>query len=268
MFEKIIDKHMGKIAIAFGTGALLFGIIVIGATIYNLSKHEIKVEKIKDEKDSIVDENKERFLKSYDSYIDYNKNIEKVFYIKEEYNKQIEQPNNSLELIWKQRQLLQYTPFGNVIMFYNAYKNGFSYYCDEQIPYSILNSIAMKYVLTYYCRDFFIDNSIIPKDKYSPFLHIHEIEKAKTSSKKIDVSKGPFAKLKTYKPDKKDNREIKTENELQDFIKNKFICCGKIYQYSPLPRKPKKAEKKNIPMNYSDFKQWHNPERFELIPNS
>ena len=276
MFVKEFEEHIGTIAITIGLGSFIFGIFIISVNVYNLTRqHKPTIVKKKhDKKNDFIENKKNYFLKSYESDVDFNQNIEKVFYIKDDYNKMIEESNNLLETTWKRRILLESTPLGNIIMFYNAYKHGFSYYSDEQIPYSILNSIAMKYVLTYYCRDFFIDNSIVPNDKYSPFLHIHEIEKAKVSSKKIDISKGPFAKLKTYTSDKKsdkksDEKSDENENNLfpKDFIKNKFIFCGKIYQFSPLQSTPKKEVKKNIPMNYSDFKQWHNPERFELIPS-
>jgi len=273
------DKHYGKILLGLGGYILLLGAITIGSAIYNLSKpfviqpikekEEEKDEKDeKDEKEEYNEKQQQWFVDSYDSSIDYNENIQKEFYMKEEYDKLIVQNNNVLETSWKRRILIEHTPLGNIIMFYNAYKQGFAYYCDVNIPYNILNSVAMKYVLKYFCRDFFIDNSVVPKHTCSPFLHIHEIEKSKEHNKKIDITKGPFAKLKTYKPepkvfDKDGNK--KKEKKIENFIKNKFIMCGKIYQFSPLQRVSKKAVIKDIPINYTSFKQWHNPERFELL---
>ena len=267
-----LDKHYGKILLGLGGYILLLGAITVGSAIYNLSKPAVlqpikEKEEEKDEKEEYIEKQQQRFLDSYKTTIDYNENIQKEFYIKEEYDKLIVQNNNLLESSWKHRILVEHSPLGNVIMYYNAYKQGFAYYCDVNIPYNILNSIAMKYVLKYFCRDFFIDNSVVPKDACSPFLHIHEIEKSKEQNKKIDVTKGPFAKLKTYKPEPKvvEKHDSKTEKKTENFIKNKFIMCGKIYQFSPLQSVSKKAVIKEIPMNYSSFKQWHNPERFELL---
>ena len=42
----------------------------------------------------------------------------------------------------------------------------------------------MKYASKFYCRDFFIDDSVIPDDHTSPFLHIHEIDVMEKTEKK------------------------------------------------------------------------------------
>jgi hypothetical protein len=265
------EKHYGKILLGMCGSLLLLGAITIGSAAYNLSTPTpqiiTKKNKKKDEKDEYIEKHQQHFVDSYDSSIDYNENIQKEFYIKEDYDKLIVQNNNILESSWKHRILIEHSPLGNIIMFYDAYKQGFSYYCDVNIPYNILNCVAMKYVLKYFCRDFFIDNSIVPKNVCSPFLHMHEIEKSKENRKKIDVTKGPFAKLKTYKPESKNGVKQK-EQKMENFIKNKFIMCGKIYQFSPLQSVPKKAIKRDIPMKYSSFKQWHNPERFDMISDT
>ena len=214
---------------------------------------------------------RDNFVKCYEKD-EYNQNIQPEFYDKEQYNETIVQKDNSLDSTWKTRILVENTPQGSVIMFYNAYKQGFSYYSDSNITYPYLNAVAMKYVSQFYCRDFFIDDSIIPKDHSSPFLHIHEIEKdQKTSSKpKIDVNKGPFAKLKKYsKPKPKMIIPNKKEENTQTHIKNKFVYLGKIYKFSPLQKVKNETQtierKEPIAMNYSSFKQWHNPEKFDLI---
>ena len=213
---------------------------------------------------------RDNFVKCYEKD-KYNQNIQSEFYNKEQYNETIIQKDNLLDSSWKSRILFENTPQGLVIMFYNAYKQGFSYYSDSNITYPYLNAVAMKYVSQFYCRDFFIDDSIIPKDHSSPFLHIHEIEKDEKSNKpKIDVKKGPFAKLKNYnKPKPKVIVPIKKEENIPTHIKNKFVYLGKIYKFSPLQKVKNETQtierKEPIAMNYSSFKQWHNPEKFDLI---
>ena len=262
----LFEKYYDQLLLGVGSSLLVIGICYLANKVDMFKQIDFPKEMHKpDEKEIFIEKNKQLFMDSYDSQVNYNENIQKEFYIKDEYNKLIVQTNNTLEMVWKQRILMESSPFGNIIMFYNAYKQGFSYYCDENVPYLFLNAVAMKYVLKYFCRDFFIDNSIVPKQSSSPFLHIHEIEQKKESTK-IDVTKGPFAKLKTYKPEK--NVSFQTNKPVEktpDFIKNKFIHCGKIYQFSPLQSVPKKAVKKDIPIKYSSFKKWHNPERFDFI---
>src|SRR6056300_440894 len=171
-----------------------------------------------------------------------NSNIDKVFYSKEDYTKIMRDVNNELERKWKQKILIELTPKGNIIMFYDAYKQGFSYYSDLQpIPYAILNAVAMKYVKIYRCRDFFIDDETTPENKPSSFIKIHVIEEnKKTNSNKNSTDKtmfknAPFAKLKNYKkekqPDKKNTEKGPSKPE-RVFYRNKFVSLGPVRNYS------------------------------------
>ena len=223
-----------------------------------------------------IEKYKKRFENSYNNG-DLNQNIQPEFYNKDQYNLTIKIQDNILEKSWKQRILFESTPNGNIVMFYDAYRFSFTYYSDSHIPYPILNAVAMKYVLTYFCRDFFLDKSIIPPNQTTPFLYVHEIEKKEPNQKKIDVSKGPFAKLKNYtkvdkdkvekKIDDKENNDKKT-SVVKNYIKNKFISLGKVYNFSVLKNtlvldniQPKQA----IPLDYSSFKKWHNPSNLSLV---
>ena len=203
----------------------------------------------------------------------HNQNIEKAFYNKDEYKNAISEKDNILESTWKSRILHESTPRGNVTMHYDAYKHAFAYYADVAISYSILNAVAMKYVRVFSCRDFFLDESIIPDGNKTPFLTIHNLDESKKKEPKIDVKKGPFAKLKKYtgeKPNERKNPSGKP-NEVKpsgDITKNKFISLGKIYNLSILNKKGmvdvnQKHQSLVIsdkPMNYSAFKSWRNPE--------
>ena len=53
--------------------------------------------------------------------------------------------------------LIETTPLGNVLMFYNNKKETFEYYSDSTIPYRVLEVVCRKYVLTYNCRFLYID---------------------------------------------------------------------------------------------------------------
>lgn len=151
---------------------------------------------------------KQRFLDIYSQnsvLVTYNSNIEPVFYLRPQYQTAIALENNALETAWKRRILMETTPRGNIIMYYNAYKRGFAYFSDQTIPYDLLNAVAMKYVVTFRCLHFFLDEQVVPSDYASPFVQLYELEDAKPGSSgtgvagggmKVDVSKGPFAKFK------------------------------------------------------------------------
>ena len=167
-----------------------------------------------------------KFLDTYSKTIDatndqnnINSNIDCAFYLKELYKEAIKEQNNTLEKLWKQRIIMVATPScGNVIMFFDPYKGGFAYYSDQSMPYPLLNAVAMKYVVMYRCRDFFLDETVVPADSPSPLLKIlAEEDETKVkpenatdlSNNVVDMSnntvltipnvkKGPFAKFKNY----------------------------------------------------------------------
>jgi hypothetical protein len=159
---------------------------------------------------------KDRYSQTFEGSENYDANVDSVFYVKDEYNNVIKSENNYLEKEWRTRILIETCPRGNVIMYYDPYKMGFCYYSDTTaIPYNILNAIAMKYVLTFYCRAFFVDNKIShyfkkndiitdPTLYDSPLIPIHYIEEKprktvkKTSSITIHTSNNPFIKAKNY----------------------------------------------------------------------
>jgi hypothetical protein len=155
------------------------------------------------------------FMNSFENNkMNKNLNIDPVFYSKEKYVDLLKNEDNELEKEWKKRILIEYTPRGNVFMFYDPYKLGFSYYCDQYVPHNILNAVAMKYVLKFQCRDFFMDEYVVPESSASPLLKlVIEEKKVKENQDKLDsniknrLRNAPFAKFKNY------NRALSTINE-------------------------------------------------------
>ena len=265
-------KYFNLLAITCLTSVSIFASFVYFNILYNMKK-QTTIEDTPDENTLYIEQRKKKFLDSYDIEKNFNENIEKEFYHKETYNSIMSTNNNALENSWKQRILYENTPYGYVIMYYDAYKQGFAYYANDIIPYNILNAVAMKYSIIFFCRDFFIDDSIVPSKYESPFLHVHEIDIVKKTNK-IDVKNGPFAKFKKYDKsterknviDKKEYAKIVKQEQERDVIKNKFISLGKCYRYVALKNtyQKKQVQLAKIPMSYSGYKQWHNPERFEI----
>jgi len=138
----------------------------------------------------------------------FSDNIEPEIYDKTRLNDVLVISGNSLENKWKRRILIEYTPRGNVYMYYDVFKHGFAYYADQTgIPYAILNAVAMKYVMVFCCRDFYMDEATVPVGKHSLLAAVFfedndEEEKKKKREKngipEINVKGGPFAKFKDY----------------------------------------------------------------------
>ena len=199
---------------------------------------------------------------------DKNNNIDPIFYNKLELQQHFTDRDNQLEPYWNKNILFQTTPRGNVIMTYDPYKLGFSYYCDNKIlPYTILNTMAMKYVCTFHCIDFFMDNNILETQSILWDIHFNDKSSDDNHTTDDDIDLAPNCNrntndlknaLKTapFLRSKKKNTETKqkkppskltkkqqdqwylNEDEKNELIKqeetrtrNKFIYLGKISHF-------------------------------------
>jgi hypothetical protein len=71
-------------------------------------------------------------------------------------NAQIDTIHNKLSG-FENNYIIEFTPVGNIIMRFNNYKKSFEYYSDRSISYKYLEPIARKYVMTYKCKNIFVD---------------------------------------------------------------------------------------------------------------
>ena len=196
--------------------------------------------------DEYIQQNTSRFLQTYqiNKGGGLNSNMDEEFYSKDAYQSIIKTENNRLEQEWKRRILFENTPRGNVIMYYDPYKLAFAYYCDtSSMPYNLLNAIAMKYVLSFHCMHLFVDNEVTPADGASPLItglltDTPEKSKKKDNVAGIDMKNAPFAKFKKAAPNQ-GNKDT-DKKPVVIYNHNKFVCVGKIINFSFL-RKVSKA---------------------------
>jgi len=189
----------------------------------------------------------------------------------------LQEENNELESHWKRRLLYESTPRGNIIMYYDLYKQAFAYVSDQQMTYAILNACAMKYVRIFHCFDFFVDVNILPFNIISPFSLIQEEIEKKDREKIIEKKKekgvffdkdAPFIKPKSNN----NNTEIKTilktkkvifeediiekeKNERDRDYRNVFRYLGKISNLPLLSKilPVKKHPTLDIPVQSFDY---------------
>ena len=143
--------------------------------------------------------------------------------------------------------LIETTPIGNVLMYYDPDYEYFKYYSNsKEIPYKTLEAVAKKYVITNDCKQIYND--------MSEEIARQEDRKTSESSEKEDEKEEPkeesvFANLKTYNV--KDN---KTESE-NVFIKEKinvYKYGGRIEEYTII----KKHEKEKVlKLDFASFKR-------------
>jgi hypothetical protein len=160
--------------------------------------------------------------------------------------------NNPTEKQWRSRLLFENTYRGNIIMYYDAFRMTFSYYSDEQIvPYKALHHAALKYVVRFRCRNFFIDMETFPDNPMIEVLQ-KEDDSLKTKSK---MNHGPptsnkpkpqdnkqnavFARLKDYSNTPNDKTK-QQQNKPKHLFSNKFVRIGKMCEFNILQKPPSK----------------------------
>ena len=229
---EIIDKFIIRIFL------LLFSPLRWLFSFLKSQPPSIAVECIKDPREEYVNTRKTDFLRTFETdVIDWNVNVPDVMRDQAALAETLQDADNEIEKKWKRSLLIESTPRGNVVMFYDAYKQSFSYYCDQAVmPYDIMNAVAMKYVLTFYCRDFFIDSTILPK--------LDKVESAKkTTDAPIEPSampllekSQPFAKFKSYNT--ATNKAVSVTREADKII-NRFLHLGPVRNWIPITKRVK-----------------------------
>ena len=209
---------------------------------------------------------------------------------KEEYKKteEFELSKERLEQL-KNSILLENTPLGNVVMYYDISRETFIYYSDSTIPYRYLEVVARKYVVKNRCKKLYVD---MEKELKEAQEKIEKKQKEEKEQIKLDeenkeknekegrtappTKKNVFAKLKSYNRDNSlkaagipsDNKSVSkkviptpdksaTSNDtlLLKENANRYSYEGKIVNFSFLKKVERKAVDKRYAMNFSDFKK-------------
>jgi hypothetical protein len=199
------------------------------------------IVKPKDPIEEYVRPRKEKLLKTYD--LNLNANIDPVIYDKKRLTEMLKIADNPLERLWKSRILYDPTPRGTIMMYYDIYKQGFAYYADQNnVPYSVLNGMAMKYVVMFYCRDLYFDETII--GKASPLTKVFlEDDASPTKPRRATVQQQMQNKDMEITP-----------------VRNKFISLGNMRNFALLqktksPKQTKMATTSHDALfSYKDFK--------------
>jgi len=184
--------------------------------------------------------------------------------------------------------VMEYTPNGNIIMFYDYKRETFTYYADNVMPYRFLEVLGRKYVCTFLCPSLYkysspdlvatcdtinaVENekkeeTVVPVEPVNP-----EIE-----TKKLDKpEKSVFAKFKSYNKDTSNKVVTKdasssapkhaiTANAVNaptvaetNVVTNRYTCHGKIGNMPFLKKIDRAVVDKNYKMSFADFKRLKN----------
>jgi hypothetical protein len=175
------------------------------------------------------------------------KYIDKYDYLKPLFKDSIFTNNNSY--------IIEFTPDGNVIMYYNKEHESFFYYCDKkEILYKYLETVARKYTIQNKCFDIFVD--------MREELNKEIIESNDNPEQRENV----FAKFKKYKTTKK--RSINETNKQNKKMRikenaNKYSYKGKINDFNFFEKshqdyyKNKTTLSNHENISYSSFKDFY-----------
>jgi hypothetical protein len=182
--------------------------------------------------------------------------------------------------------VIEKTPNGNVLMFWNNKRGTFEYYSDNTIPYRYLESVGRKYVKTFNCRPVFVDmeeelrlsEERLQKEKEEKerkeFEEKQRLEEAKMNNTPIvPDKKNVFAKFKSYNkeagsgrvnmvaPPKNSipNKSVTEPNSKEQVLlkdrANRYTYEGKFSNFKFLKKIERKVVDKKYAMSFADFKK-------------
>jgi hypothetical protein len=187
--------------------------------------------------------------------------------------------------------IIEKTPLGNVLMYYNNSRESFEYYSDNTIPYRYLETVSRKYVKTFNCRYLYVDMEYeisVAERKLKEILEKKAIEEEEIKKNILEnhtvvSKKNVFAKFKSYNkesgtgrvntgaPPKNsipnsnsssskatDNKVILKENA------NRYTCEGRMSNFSFLKKPKREAVDKKYAMSFADFKKFKSEENKTL----
>jgi len=180
--------------------------------------------------------------------------------------------------------VMENTPQGNVIMFWNNNRDTFEYYADHIIPYRFLEVVGRKYTIMNDCRRIFVDmyeeietaKAKIQEDKRKKEeLHEEATREYNSEEKKDDVpKKSVFAKMKSYNRDNNNIKSVISDpkksigmpknsainvKEDDDIIlkerANRYSYQGRMTNFSFLKKVERTVVDKNYKLTFAEFKK-------------
>jgi hypothetical protein len=193
--------------------------------------------------------------------------------------------NERLDLL-RNNFVMEKTPNGNVLLFWNNKRGTFEYYSDNTIPYRYLEPVGRKYVKMFNCRHIFVDMEeelILSEERFKKEKEEKErkeleeknrLEEAKNNNTSIiPEKKSVFTKFKSYNkeagsgrvnmvaPPKNSipNKSVtETDNNGPVLLKdraNRYTYEGKLSNFNFLKKIERKVVDKKFSMSFADFKK-------------
>ena len=236
----------------------------------------------------IMEKTKEEIKQKITILENEDNSSEEITLLKELYLKPTEEEKINIDArIWtlnkrlsmlKNNIIMEKTPLGNVVMFYNHTRTSFEYYSDSTIPYRYLETVARKYVVTYQCKCIYVDMMQQIKEAQEKLdekkrKDVEQLEKEKelrASNNSIEPlpKKNIFAKFKSYNKDTSINvgsvpvdrksSAKQTKPQEEKVVKenaNRYSYEGKLVNFSFLKKTDRRVVDKRFAVSFSEFKK-------------
>lgn len=225
-------------------------------------------------------------------------NNEKIDLVKERENAR-KYVINQRNLQLKNCYVMENTPVGNVVMFYNVDKETFEYYSDHSVPYRFLDVVARKYVKVYNCRPLYVDMEEELNQQKEKKRKMEEEERKKQEERQNEESrqtqttnvasasekKNVFAKFKSYNKEAGSGRvnsapppknSIPTKNVTAEENKNvclkeranHYTCEGRFSNFNILKKISRKLIDKKYAMTFAEFKRMQQEQKEKQKKNN
>lgn len=167
----------------------------------------------------------------------------------------------------KDNYILECTPLGNVYMRYNSSKEVFEYFSDSTLPYRYLETVARKYVMTFWCKVIYVDieeelKRAEEEGKKKKELNLNQKQIAKPSKETLEIMNKIKAKnvkmslpshiqanLPSIQNGTTDNKHLLKERS------NRYTWEGRLRDFCPLKKIDKKVVDKRLNLTFSEFKK-------------
>lgn len=172
--------------------------------------------------------------------------------------------------------LIEYTPLGNVYMYYNADSASFEYHSDKTVPFAILETVARKYVITYRCKELYVDiaaETIEMCDKdtiayrkthaFSGPKPLNEMAARAVVSERQNMMTAKTQKLMSKVPIRSwgESSSLRPDEPVLNKYKrrvNNFIKKGNCIQCKPIQSVDRKLTNRRLKMTFADWARERN----------
>lgn len=176
--------------------------------------------------------------------------------------------------------VLEYTPHGIVIMKYNYDSDGFQYWANyKQIPYTMLETVARKYITLYCCKELYIDRKQLQQENKTLFeekqrqikeqenmIHEDTLQTEDDTSSENSV----FASFKSYNKPNQQQQSNTQKSNTQTFINvcersNSFSHRGTIQEFECIQTTKYNVVETRPKLDFETFKKMFAQQKENIV---